>query len=180
MKQIFNKKALKEHFSDITLDDFFDMVIGLKSEGKNNVNVLNQIKLAKMLSGEFVGHKINDHDIVANSIKIELKCNVNQAMDLGSTVGFGSFLQKEDWDLLVHWVPSPFNNYLNEGKFVVFKKSDLSTIKKYCNDGGSFRYTCKIFNPNHITTNSGGAKEKLTFVRERIMNFQQLNQLVNG
>ena len=177
MKQIFNKKALKDHFLDITVDDFFDMIISLKSEGKNNVNVLNQIKLAKMLSGEFVGHKINDHDIVANSIKIELKCNVNQAMDWGATVGFGSFHQKEDWDLLVHWVPSSFNNYLNEDKFVVFKKSEFEILKKESNDSGGFRYTSKIFNPNHKITKK---KEKLEFVRKRVMNFQQLNQLING
>jgi len=180
MKQKFNEEAIEEHYSDLTKNDLIKIIVKLKREGKNTINVLNQVQIAKQLNGEFVGHEIDDHDIVANNIKIELKSNVNQATDLGSTVGFGSFLQKEDWDLLINYVPKAFNDYLNEDKFVVFKKSDLNTIKKYCNNGGGFRYTCKIFNPNHIITNSGGGKEKLTFIRERIMNFQQLNQLING
>tara|TARA_R100001443_G_scaffold94722_3_gene101247 strand:- start:30 stop:563 length:534 start_codon:yes stop_codon:yes gene_type:complete len=177
MKQIFNKKALKNHFKNVTIDDFFDMIISLNSEGKNSVNVLNQIELAKMLRGKFVGHIINDHDIVANGIKIELKCNVNQAMDWGATVGFGSFHQKEDWDLLVHWVPSSFNKYLNEDKFTVFKKSEFEILKKESNDSGGFRYTSKIFNPDHKITRN---KLKLEFVKKRIMNLQELKQLIYG
>ena len=100
MKQTWDKKAIREHYSHLSKSELLDTIIGLGSEGKNLINVLNQKELAKLLNGEFVGDKVDDHDIVANGLKLELKCNVNQALDLGKTIGFASFLQKEDWDYI--------------------------------------------------------------------------------
>lgn len=178
MKQTWDKKAIREHYSHLSKSELLDTIIGLGSEGKNLINVLNQKELAKLLNGEFVGDKVDDHDIVANGLKLELKCNVNQALDLGKTIGFASFLQKEDWDYIIHYTPKAFNSYLNEDKFVVFSKSDLPQLKSYCNNSGGIRWTHKIFNPNHIITNNGGHKNKLEFIKQRIMNLQDLNNLI--
>ena len=83
MEQTWNKKSIKEHYSHLSKDELLDTIIGLGSEGKNLINVLNQKRLAKSLSGEFVGDKVNDYDIIVNGFKLELKCNVNQSTNLG-------------------------------------------------------------------------------------------------
>tara|TARA_R110000744_G_C19027028_1_gene524930 strand:+ start:43 stop:576 length:534 start_codon:yes stop_codon:yes gene_type:complete len=171
MEQTWNKEAIEEQFSS---NNIADAIIGLGSEGKNLINILNQQKLATLLGGYFVGDIVDDHDFVANKIKFELKCNVNQAGDLGKTIGFASFLQKKDYDYIIHYTPKAFNNYLNEDKFVVFHKSDLPQLKKYCNNSGGIRWTHKIFNPQHKITNAGGHKEKLEFIKERIKNYEEL------
>lgn len=180
MKQIWNKKAINEHFEELEKSDFIDIILELKSEGKNVINVLQQRTLAKKLKGKFVGDKIDDHDIVANNLKLELKCNVNQAMDLGKTVGMASFLQKEDWDYIIHYTPKVFNSYLDEDKFVVFAKSDIEKAKekKWINQGGGIRWTHKIYNSNHKIGNNGGHKEKLEFIKNKIYNFDQLLNLI--
>ena len=178
MEQTYTGKAIKEHFSNTTLDDFYMLIEGLGSEGKNIINILNQMKLSKEFNGKFVGFIENGHDIVANGLKLELKCNVNQATDLGKTVGFASFLQKKNWDYLIHYTPKAFNTYLNEDKFVVFSKSDLPQIEKYCNDSGSIRWTHKLFNEGYKFNNSGGRMEKLRFIKSKIMNFDGLYNLI--
>ena len=180
MEQTWNKKSIKEHYSHLSKDELLDTIIGLGSEGKNLINVLNQKRLAKSLSGEFVGDKVNDYDIIVNGFKLELKCNVNQATNLGKTVGFASFLQKEDWDYIIHYTPKAFNTYLNEDKFVVFSKSDLPQLKNFCGKNGGINWTCKIFNPNHIINNQGGHENKLKFIKQRVMNLQELNSLIWG
>jgi len=180
MKQIWNLKAAEEHYSDLSKKDLLEIIISLSSEGKNVTNVLNQKLLAKKLGGEFVGDKIDDHDIVANFLKLELKCNVNQAQDLGKTLGMASFLQKEDWDYIIHYAPRAFNSYLDEDKFVIFTKSDINKAKrkKWINASGGIRWTHKIYNPNHKIGNQGGHKEKLEFIKKRIINLQELKQLI--
>lgn len=180
MKQIWNKKAINEHFKELEKSDFIDIILELKSEGKNVINVLQQRTLAKKLKGEFVGDRIDDHDIVANDLKLELKCNVNQATDLGKTVGMASFLQKIDWDYIIHCTPKAFNSYLDEDKFVVFNKLDIKkAIKnKWINQGGGIRWTHKIYNPDHKITNSGGHKKKLEFIKSKIYNFSDLYNLI--
>jgi len=178
MIQTWNKKSIREHYSHLSKKELLNTIIGLGSEGKNLINILNQKELAKVLGGEFVGDKIDDYDIIANDIKLELKCNVNQATDLGKTIGFASFLQKEDWDYIIHYTPKAFNTYLNEDKFVVFSKSDFTQLKNYCNNSGGIRWTHKIFNPNHKITNAGGHKNKLEFVKKRIMNTKELYNLI--
>jgi len=178
MKQVWDNRSIREHYSHLTKEELLDTIIGLGSEGKNLINILNQKELAKVLNGIFVGDKVDDHDIVANSIKLELKCNVNQATDLGKTVGFASFLQKEDWDYIIHYTPKAFNDYLNEDKFVVFSKSDLPELKTYCNNSGGIRWTHKIFNPNHVIYNRGGKRDKLKFIKKRIMSLKELYLLI--
>ena len=96
MKQIWDNKSIREHYHHLSKNDLLDTIIALGSEGKNLINILNQKELSESLNGDFVGDKVDDHDIVANGVKLELKCNVNQATDLGKTVGFASFLQKKD------------------------------------------------------------------------------------
>jgi hypothetical protein len=83
MKQVWDTKSIREHFHHLSKNDMLDTIISLGSEGKNTINIFNQKELAKSLKGEFVGDKIDDHDILVNHIKLELKCNVNQATDLG-------------------------------------------------------------------------------------------------
>lgn len=178
MKQIWNKKSINSHFSHLTKEELLDVILGLKSEGKNVINILNQKMLSKRLKGKFVGDIEDNYDIVANSLNIELKCNVNQATDLGKTLGFGEFIQKEGWDYLIHFTPKSFNSYLDEDVFVVFSKNDLPKLKKYCNNSNSIRWTHKIFNPSHTITNVGGKKEKLEFIRSKIMNFDELMDLI--
>ena len=178
MKQTWDKNSIDNHFNNLNKDELLNTILGLKSEGKNVINILNQKTLAKKLNGEFVGDIIDDYDIKVNGLKLELKCNVNQAMDLGKTVGFASFLQKEDYDYLIHYTPSAFNSYLEEDKFVVIPKSDLSELKTYCNNSGGIRWTHKIFNPNHIINNHGGHKKKLEFIRKRIMSIKELYNLI--
>jgi hypothetical protein len=180
MKQVWNKKSINQHYIDLDKNSILDSILGLKSEGKNIINILNQKTLAKRLEGEFVGDKIDDYDIVANNIKLELKCNVNQATDLGKTVGMGSFLQKNDWNYIIHYTPKAFNSYLDEDKFVIFTQSDIKkAIKnKWINQSGGIRWTHKIYDPNHKINNSGGHKKKLEFIKNRIVNFQELKQLI--
>tara|TARA_R110000744_G_scaffold195653_1_gene314768 strand:+ start:125 stop:730 length:606 start_codon:yes stop_codon:yes gene_type:complete len=178
MKQVWDTKSIREHYHHLSKNDMLDTILALGSEGKNLINIFNQKELAKVLNGEFVGDKINDYDIIANNIKLELKCNVNQATDLGKTVGFASFLQKKDWDYIIHYTPKAFNDYLAEDKFVVFSKFDLPQLKTYCNNSGGIRWTHKIFDPNHVINNHGGHKEKLEFIKQKIMNLQELNNLI--
>ena len=181
MKQVWDTKSIREHFHHLSKNDMLDTIIALGSEGKNTINIFNQKELAKSLNGEFVGDKIDDHDIVANDIKLELKCNVNQATDLGKTVGFAEFLQKEDWDYIIHYTPTAFNEYLNEDKFVLFTQSDIKKALKekwITPSSGGIRWTHKIFNPNHKITNAGGHRKKLEFIRSKIMNFQELYNLI--
>lgn len=180
MKQIWNKQSIRKHFKDLSKDDILDLYLGGGSEGKNQINVLNQLTLAKKLKGEFVGDKVNDYDIIANGIKLELKCNVNQATDFGKTVGMASFLQKKDWDFIIHYTPKAFNPYLNEDKFVVFSKSDIEKAKqnKWITQGGGIRWTHKIYNQHHKINNSGGHKEKLEFIKSKVYNFDQLLHLI--
>ena len=180
MKQIWDKKAINKHFEQLERNDFLDTILELKSEGKNIINILQQRTLAKKLKGQFVGDKIDDHDIVVNNIKLELKCNVNQAMDFGKTVGMASFLQKNDWDYIIHYTPKAFNSYLDEDKFVIFSKLDIKKAKKnkWINQSGGIRWTHKIYNDNHQISNGGGKKEKLEFIKKRIFNFQELYNLV--
>ena len=71
MIQTWNKKSIREHYSHLSKKELLNTIIGLGSEGKNLINILNQRELAKILDGKFVGDKINDHDIVANDIKLE-------------------------------------------------------------------------------------------------------------
>ena len=180
MEQIWDKKAINKHFEQLERNDFLDTILELKSEGKNIINILQQRTLAKKLKGKFVGDRIDDHDIVANNIKLELKCNVNQAMDFGKTVGMASFLQKNDWDYIIHYTPKAFNSYLDEDKFVIFSKLDIKKIKenKWVTQSGGIRWTHKIYNNNHQISNHGGKKEKLEFIKKRIFNFQELYNLV--
>ncbi|MCP3658800.1 MAG: hypothetical protein GY830_00185 [Bacteroidetes bacterium] len=181
MIQTWDKKSIREHYSHLSKEEIIDNIIGLGSEGKNLINVLNQKELAKILDGEFVGDKINDHDIVVNNIKLELKCNVNQATDLGKTVGFAEFLQKKDWDYIIHYTPKAFNTYLNEDKFVLFNKLDIKKALKekwIAPSSGGLRWTYKIFDPNHKITNAGGHRKKLEFIKSRIINFQELYNLI--
>ena len=181
MIQTWDKKSIREHYSHLSKKELLNTIIGLGSEGKNLINILNQRELAKVLDGKFVGDKINDHDIVANDIKLELKCNVNQATDLGKTVGFAEFLQKVDWDYIIHYTPKAFNTYLNEDKFVVFNKLDIEKALKekwIAPSSGGLRWTHKIFNPNHKIINAGGHKNKLEFIKKRIMNTKELYNLI--
>lgn len=178
MKQTWNKEAIKEHLSEFTKEQLVQVILSLGSEGKNVLNILNQIKLAQELGGEFVGDKIDDYDIVVRDWLLELKCTTNQAMDLGSTVGFGSFLQKEKYDLLIHYLPKSFNKYLDEDKFVVFSKEDLPMMKEYSSKSGSLRWTAKLYSDNHNITEVGGKGDKLRFIKERITNLEGLKEIL--
>ena len=180
MKQIWDNKSIREHYHHLSKNDLLDTIIALGSEGKNLINILNQKELSESLNGDFVGDKVDDHDIVANGVKLELKCNVNQATDLGKTVGFASFLQKKDWDYIIHYTPTAFNNYLDEDKFVIFTKLDIQKElkEKWITNNGGIRWTHKIFNPNHKITNAGGHRKKLEFIKSKIINFQELYNLI--
>ena len=186
MQQTWEPSSITKHLDDLSKEDLLETIIKLGSEGKNVINILNQRTLANKLKGEFVGDKVDDYDILVNrnnnkeQFRIELKCNVNQATDEGETVGFGSFLQKINWNMLIHYTPFAFNSYLKEDQFVVFAKSDLPELKKYCNKSGGIRWTHKIFNKNHKITNAGGHGEKLWFIKDRIMNFEQLYELIHN
>jgi len=180
MKQVWNKKAINQHYISLDKDSILDSILGLESEGKNIINILNQKTLAKKLNGEFVGDKIDDHDMVVNNLKLELKCNVNQANDLGKTVGMASFLQKKDWDYIIHYTPKAFNSYLDEDKFIIFSKPDIKKAKKnkWINNSGGIRWTYKVYNPKHKIRNNGGHREKLEFIKNRIYNLDQLLNLI--
>ena len=51
MEQTWNKKAINKHFEQLERIDLLNTILGLKSEGKNIINILNQKTLAKSLKG---------------------------------------------------------------------------------------------------------------------------------
>lgn len=174
---IYGLKTLKQHFVDLTAADFIEAVYGLGKEGKNLLNVLNQIKIAKELCGKFVGDTVDSWDIeIAEIFKIELKCNTSVAQGTyAKKVGFGSWVQKENWTHLIHYLPHSFVDFIDEDKFIVFTWADREKMLEYTDSNGNLNFSSSIYIKGHVPNRRN--KEKMLFLQERIHTLEELKAL---
>ena len=173
---IFSLETLTKHFKDLTTDEFIKAIHALGSEGKILLNVLNQVKLAKLLNGRFVGDTVDDWDIEVGDYKIELKGNTSVAQGTwAKKVGFGSWVQKEGWSHFIHYLPCSFVDFLEEDKYIVFTWADREEMLEYADKNGNINFSSSIYIDGHVPNRRN--KEKMLFLQQRIHNLEELIKL---
>jgi len=173
---IFSLETLTEHFKDLSTEHFINAIYALGSEGKNLLNVLNQVKLAKALNGKFVGDTVDDWDIQVGEHKIELKGNTSVAQrSWAKRVGFGSWIQKKGWTHFVHYLPSSFVDFLDEDKYIVFTWADRKKMLEYADSNGNINFSSSIYIEGHVPNRRN--KEKMLFLQQRIHNLEELKKV---
>lgn len=172
----FSLETLTKHFKDSSTEDFIHAIHTLGSEGKNLLNILNQVTLAKALGGEFVGNDINDFDIKVSDFLIELKGNTTISdRSWSKTVGFGSWNQKKHWTHLVHYLSSSFVDFIEEDKYIVFTSADREKMLEYSDKKGNLNFSSSIYEDGYVPNRRN--KEKMLFLQQRIHNLEELKKV---
>ena len=173
---IFSLETLTEHFKDLSTQHFINAIHALGSEGKNLLNILNQVKLAKLLNGRFVGDIVDDWDIEVGDSKIELKGNTSVAQGTwAKKVGFGSWVQKKGWTHFIHYLPCSFVDFLEEDKYIVFTWADREKMLEYVDSNGNINFSSSIYIEGYVPNRKN--KEKMLFLQQRIHNLEELKKL---
>ena len=173
----YSQSTISKHFSNVSKDEILSRVLNLGKEGKNLINTLNQIKIAKDLGGEFVGDIENNWDILVKDLRLELKSQVTIAAGTyAGQVNMGSWQQKEGWDYLIHYLPKSFSTFLNEDKFLLFSWEDRDRMIEYSTNSGKLTWTMSIYNhPGVFRRNV----EKVKWMLPKVHNLDSLKKALN-
>jgi hypothetical protein len=170
---IYSLDTLVQHFDGVTIEDFIVAVHTLGSEGRNMLNIVNQIQLANKLGGRFVGDKIDDWDIEVGEYKIELKGNTTVAQaTYAKKVGFGSWIHKQGWTHFIHYLPCSFVDFIEEDKYILFTQEDREEMLKYCDNSGNLNFSSSIYLQGYEPKYRN--KEKMLFLKKRIHTLTEL------
>lgn len=172
----YNTDTLSEHFQEVNKAEILSSIYYLGKEGRNLINTLNQIKVAKELGGKFVGDIEDDWDIEVKGLKIEMKSQV--AIALGTYAGqinMGQWQQKQGWDYIIHYLPKSFSSFLDEDKFVVFSWEDRGRMIDYSTDNGKLTWTMSLYNHSGIFRRN---HEKVKWMLPKVHNLDSLKKLL--
>ena len=168
----YNLTNLRKHTKGI---DWPKLIYSLGREGMNALNVANQVIVADALGGKFVGDKIDDWDIEVDNHKIELKCNTTLGNGWSKGLMMGNWQQKQGWTHIVHYLPSSMNDVIKEDMFILFEWKDRDQMIKWSNRSGALCWSSAIYMTNWRPKN-GPYKEKLEWIKNRMLNFQELKE----
>ena len=172
----YNTDTLSEHFNQVNKAEILSSIYSLGKEGKNLINTLNQIKIAKELGGEFVGDIEDNWDIEAKGLKIELKSQAHIALGTyAGQINMGSWQQKKGWDYLIHYLPKSFSTFLDEDKFVVFSWEDRDRMIEYSTSKGKLSWVMSLYNhPGNFRRNG----EKVKWMLNKVHNLDSLRNFL--
>ena len=174
---IYSFDTLNNHFKDTTIQDFILAIHSLGKEGRNMLNVVNQITLANKLGGKFVGDVVDDWDIEVGENKIELKGNTSVAQGTwAKKVGFGSWVQKQGWTHFVHYLPASFVDFIDEDKYILFTWEDREEMLEYCDNSGNLNFSSSIYLEGYVPKYRN--KEKMLFLQQRIHTLEEIKQVL--
>jgi hypothetical protein len=172
----YNTDTLSEHFNEVNKAEILSSIYSLGKEGKNVINTLNQIKIAKELGGDFVGDIEDNWDIEAKGLKLELKSQVNIALGTyAGQINMGQWQQKEGWDYIIHYLPKSFSNFLEEDKFVVFSWEDRDRMIEYSTADGKLTWTMSLYNHSGSFRRNG---DKVKWMLNKIHNLESLRNFL--
>lgn len=170
---IYSLDTLNAHFNGVTIDDFITAIHSLGKEGRNMLNVVNQITLANKLKGIFVGDRVDDWDIEVGDHKIELKGTTTVAQATwAKKVGFGSWTHKQGWTHLIHYLPASFVDFIEEDKYVLFTWDDRDQMLEFCDNNGNLNFSSSIYLKGYVPKYKN--KEKMLFLQERIHTLEEI------